>query len=109
MFATLSVFEAEIIAIEAANEVDMLLSGEFRYSGRTDALDPHAVLRIGHVCRIFGVSGLAATLASARDGQAPAPDGMQTGIHGSYRFGPDQRSPVSMVSGDPLSRHSTGS
>ena len=109
LFATLSVFEAEIIAIEAANEVDMLLSGEFRYSGRTDALDPDEVLRIGHVCRILDVTGLAATLASARDEQVPAPDGMQTGIHGSYRFGPDQRSPVSMVSGAPLSRRSTAS
>ena len=109
LFATLSVHEAEIIAIEAANEVDMLLSGEFRYSGRTDALDRDAVLRIGHVCRILGVSGLAATLALARDVDAPAPNGMQTGIHGSYRFGPDQRSMVSMVSGDPLSRRSTAS
>ncbi len=34
----LTVLEAELIAIDAANEIDMHVSGEVRYSGRTDVL-----------------------------------------------------------------------
>ena len=41
--STLSVFESEILAIAAANEVEMHLSGEVRYSGRPDDIKGLAV------------------------------------------------------------------
>ena len=94
---TLSVHEAEIIAIEAANEVDMHRSGEFRYTGRTDALPPEAMVQIAHVCRALGVDGLAATLAQAREREVPVPAALRTGMQVSYRFGPDRRTAVPMV------------
>jgi hypothetical protein len=100
--ATLSVFEAETIAIEAANELDMLLSGEARYCGRTDAIGSGGLRRIDHVCRILGVSGLHNALVLARAGQAPVQPGLGTGMRGSYRIAPDKRSVVSMVSPAPL-------
>jgi len=102
MFATLSIFEAETVAIEAANELDMILSGEFRYCGRTDAIESGALRRIDHVCGILGVGGLHDALVMARAGQAPAQSGLSTGMRGSYRIGPDRRSLVSMVSPAPL-------
>ncbi len=102
MFPTLSIFEAETIVIEAANELDMLLSGEFRYSGRTDAIESGALRRIDHVCRILGVNGLHDALVLARAAQAPLPPGLGTGMQGSYRIAPDKRSAVSMVSPAPL-------
>jgi hypothetical protein len=104
MFPTLSIFEAETIVIEAANELDMLLSGEFRYSGRTDAIESGALRRIDHVCRILGVNGLHDALVLARAAQAPLPPGLGTGMQGSYRIAPDKRSAVSMVSPAPLPR-----
>lgn len=65
----LSLFDAEIVAIAAANEVDMYLSGEYRYTqrdkpGHEDApgLLPEMTL-ILQVCQTLGVAGLAATLA----------------------------------------------
>ncbi len=101
--ATLSVFEAESIAIEAANELEMALSGEVRYSGRTDAMGSSALRRVAHVCRTLGVTGLHDALALARAaGQAPVPPGLGTGMQGSYRIARDKRSIVSMVSPAPL-------
>ena len=100
--STLSVLDAETIAVEAANELDMILSGEVRYSGRTAALGSGALRRIEHVCRMLGVHGLHAALAFARDGQPPVQPGLGTGIRGSYRIAPDRRSRVSMVSPAPL-------
>ncbi len=103
MLATLSVFEAETIAIDAANELEMTLSGEIRYSGRTDAIGSAALRRIDHVCRTLGVTGLHDALALARAaGQASVPPGLGTGVQGSYRIARDKRSVVSMVSPAPL-------
>ena len=99
---TLSVLEAEIIAIEAANELDLLLSGEVRYSGQTDVIGQDALRRIDHVCRILGVTGLHDSLAPARAALVPVQPGLATGMQGSYRIAPDRRSVVSMVSPAPL-------
>jgi hypothetical protein len=97
--STLSVPEAEIIAIAAANEIDMHLSGEFRYSGRKDEIKPAAMERIGSVCELLGVSGLAATLAQARSTSAAVPPALMTSRQSSYRVMRGKQSPVSMRSG----------
>jgi GT2 family glycosyltransferase len=81
----LPVLEAEILAIAAANEIDMRLSGEIRYSDRKDALAPGLVRQIAQVCEILGVSGLAETLAQARQNCAAAPVELVTNARGSYR------------------------
>jgi hypothetical protein len=82
------VFEAEIVVIEAANEIDMLTAGEFRYSGRTDAIGDDDVARIAHVCQVLGVEGLLATLLAARERERglAVPAALQTGVHASYRL-----------------------
>jgi glycosyltransferase involved in cell wall biosynthesis len=99
---TISLADAEITAIAAANEVDMHLSGEFRYSGRTDEVLPHMTAQIVHVCRMLGVDGLAETLLQAeRQAVAVEPEFL-TRISFSYRVGPDKRSVVRMV-GDAVS------
>jgi len=84
--STLSVLDAEIMAIAAANEVDMRLSGEFRYSGRTDALKPPVVRQIAQVCAILGVSGLSDTLVQAEESDAPVRPELMTNIPASYRI-----------------------
>jgi GT2 family glycosyltransferase len=81
----LPVLEAQTLAIAAANEIDMHLSGEVRYSGRTDALAPGAVGRIAQVCQFLGVSGLADTLEQARLSCAAAPAELMANERGSYR------------------------
>ena len=58
----LSIEDAEILAIVAANVVDMHLSGEFRYSGRRDVETRDAGDLMTHACEILGVPGLAETL-----------------------------------------------
>ena len=85
---TLSVFEAETLALVAANEIDMHLSGEFRYSGRSDAISEAAMVRIEHVCRTIGADGLYVTLQQARAARAAVADGLQTHLSGSYRISP---------------------
>jgi GT2 family glycosyltransferase len=80
-----SIREAEILAIAAANEVDMALSGEARYSGRTDLLKPEVTRRIAAVCEILGVGGLAQTLTAARQSHAVARPELSTKMRGSYR------------------------
>ncbi|MEO7762072.1 MAG: glycosyltransferase [Casimicrobiaceae bacterium] len=98
-YDTLSIFEAEILALEAANEIDMHLSGEFRYTGRDDEISPRRFEEIAQVCRIIGVPGLSATLETARSGRLPVATVLQTGHQGSYRFQPGQQAVVGMVDG----------
>jgi hypothetical protein len=93
--------DAEVFAIAAANEIDMHLSGEFRYSGRGDAL-PHAAMRhIERVCGVLGVPGLYETLATATREQAAVPSHLVTRIGGSYRISADKQHAVPMVSISP--------
>jgi GT2 family glycosyltransferase len=87
LLSTLSVFAAEIMAIWAANEVDMMLSGEVRYSGRTDTLKPWIVQAMVQVCETLGVSGLSRTLVEAQQRHATAPPELMTHRHSSYRIG----------------------
>jgi GT2 family glycosyltransferase len=89
--STLSVLDGEIMAIAAANEVDMHLSGEFRYSGRTDAIKPHVVRQIAQVCEVLGVSGLSDTLAQAEQSERAARPELVTNIRSSYRIARAER------------------
>lgn len=57
--------EAYLAAIEAANELDMRLSGEYQRSGRPAELAPQAAARHGEILRLLGVGGMAATLEAA--------------------------------------------
>ena len=100
--STISVADAEITAIAAANEVDMHLNGEFRYSGRTDGIRPQVTEQIAHVCRVLGVGGLAETLLQAQRQPTAVKPELLTGITFSYRVGPDKRSVVRMM-GDAVS------
>lgn len=95
--ATLTVAEAEIVAMEAANEVDMHLAGEFRYSGRNDGLSEAAVARIGEVCALLGVPGLHATLVAARATHAGVPGRLLTRQPVSYRIRPDRQGAARMA------------
>ena len=64
--ATLSIPEAEVLAIEAANEIEMHLSGEFARSGRTDGIGEGTLRRIEHVTQVLGAGAMAETLRQAR-------------------------------------------
>jgi GT2 family glycosyltransferase len=97
MLRTISVADAEVIAIHAANEVDMHLSGEFRYSGRSDGIGPQGKEQIVHVCRLLGVDALAQTLLQAQANMLEVAPECRTGLSYSYRVGPDKRSFVPMV------------
>ena len=98
----LSVADAEVLAMAAANEVDMHLSGEFRYSGRTDGLPSNTTELIAHVCRLLGVDGLAETLRQAQRESTEVKPELRTGVPLSYRVAADKRSLVRMI-GDDLS------
>jgi len=64
----------------------MLTAGEFRYTGRSDAIGEAKLARIAHVCRVLGVEGLHGTLISAREHErvTSVPEALRTGIHASY-------------------------
>lgn len=95
--AAATVLDAEVLALVAANEVDMHLSGEIRYTGRADVLPDASIEAIQRTCRTLGVDGLAHTLTLSRSEGVPVGPQLATGQHASYRFGPDRRTPVPMV------------
>lgn len=93
----LTLLEAEALAIAAANEVDMHLSGEFRYSGRGDALSAEAMHQIEQVCLVLGTSGLYQTLATIAGAEgAPLPQFL-TRIPASYRISGDKHNAILMT------------
>jgi len=96
--STLSVPEAETLMVVAANELDMYLSGEIRYTGRTDLIDPGTMQLIAHVCDVLGVDGLYHSLNREQEHAAPAPSDFMTSVRFSYRIGQDRRSAVGMAS-----------
>lgn len=55
--ATMSDIDTAILAL--ANDTDMILSGEVRATGRTDAGDGAAVSKADDICRLLGVPGMA--------------------------------------------------
>ena len=55
--ATMSDVDTSIIAL--ANYTDMNLSGEMRFTGRTDAADGAALSKAHDICQVLGVPGMA--------------------------------------------------
>ncbi|MET0346637.1 MAG: glycosyltransferase [Casimicrobiaceae bacterium] len=99
--AQLSILDAEVAVIAAANELDMHWSGEFRYSGRRDEIGEDAFRRIGDVCAMLGLPGLFEALAIARSDHSEEVTRMlKTGITASYRIGADRGSAVAMAVND---------
>jgi GT2 family glycosyltransferase len=95
--ADLFVLDAEVLALVAANEIDMNLSGEIRYSGRADAIAPALTQAIAQVCSVLGVEGLARTLVQARLEARDVPATFVTHLDASYRIAADRRGIVPMV------------
>ena len=96
-FENISILDAEILAISAANEVDMHLSGEYRYTKRTDAPPPQVLQAMFETCHTLGAIGLAETLRQTPLEQAPVQAQFVTRTTGSYRIGQDRQHVVSMV------------
>ena len=94
---TLSIAEAEVVAMVAANELDMHMSGEIRYCGRADLLPSTLTAQIGEVCATLGVPGLHRTLMREQAREAAVPREWQTGLRESYRIDPERRAPVTMA------------
>jgi hypothetical protein len=93
----ISMLDAEILAIAVANEVDMHLSGEYRYTKRTDAPPPQVLQAMFETCRTLGAGGLAESLRQTPVQQAPVQAELITRMTGSYRIGQDGQHAVSMV------------
>ncbi len=96
-----SLLDAEVLAIAAANEVDMHLSGEYRYTQRADVPAPHVMQAMLDTCRTLGAAGLAKTLQQLSTAQAPVPLQFVTATKGSYRISQDRQNAVGMVSNVP--------
>jgi hypothetical protein len=96
--STLSIPEAETLAVVAANELDMYLSGEVRYSGRTDLIEPAAMNLIAHVCEVLAVNGLCDALRHEQARTASVPREFMTSVRASYRIAQDRRGAVPMAS-----------
>jgi Glycosyltransferase like family 2 len=58
----LTVADGELLAITAANDIDMHLSGEFRFSGRRDMDAANVLAPIAQVSTMLGIPGLGETL-----------------------------------------------
>jgi hypothetical protein len=97
----ISILDAEILAIAAANEVDMHLSGEYRYTNRTDSPAPKVMQAMFDACQTLGVSGLAETVRQPPAVQMPVQAQLVTRTTGSYRIAQDRQHAVSMVSAVP--------
>lgn len=82
-----SLRDVEIAAIEAANEIDMRLSGEYDYSGRPAEIGSEKVLRLVRILELLGVRGMACTLDRALVATRNVPPELVTGINMSYRIG----------------------
>lgn len=95
---TLTTHDAEVLMIVAANEIDMYLSGEVRYSGRADTLASATLDAIDAVAVRLRVPGLALSLRRAIATTAPVAPELQTRTFASYRIGGRTPAPVSMVS-----------
>ena len=89
----LSIDEAEIVVLVAANDADMALSGEYRYTGRRSRVDAAGLALVRDVCRILGTEGLAATLERARE-IPDAPPEVRAGSRMSYRIVGLERKPM---------------
>lgn len=64
---SLNMVGAAVVALLAANEADMRLSGEYAATGRPAEIDPRGLDRIGEALSPFGIDGLAQTARPAAD------------------------------------------
>lgn len=83
--------DAELLLLDAANEVDMLLSFEVATSGRQDLLAEPLLARVLDACQRAGAPGLGQTLEHQRAALAatPASDRITLRLHpapGSFRL-----------------------
>jgi hypothetical protein len=82
----LTLAEALALAIEAANETDMRLAGEYRATGRAPEISERGMALIGEVLERLGAPGLAAAAASERgDGPGGSVFG-QARLHQAFRL-----------------------
>jgi hypothetical protein len=83
-----TVFEAEVEMIALANEIDMYLSGETRYSPpRNDEMTPAQLDMADKICGIIGVNGMSlCPLQGRNDNRLPPPINLLTKQNMSYRF-----------------------
>ncbi|HET9046777.1 MAG TPA: glycosyltransferase [Casimicrobiaceae bacterium] len=93
----MSLPEAEVAVVDAANELDMHLSGEFRYSKRSDMMTADAFHRVVEVCALLELPGLHASLARARDDRTDVAPTLVTSMPMSYRISRDRGGAVAMA------------
>ncbi len=85
--AALPVDTAALVVIDAANEVDMLISWEVAMTGRTDLMPDERLKAYDAVLPYVGLPGLAATLRELRADAAPWPGTeFEPGMKASLRF-----------------------
>ncbi len=82
----LSIPEAEVLMLVAANEIEMHLSGEFRYTGRKDSIHPVLLDPIREICQLLGAEGLATTLEIAMAESPTMATELVIGPKESFRF-----------------------
>ncbi|MDQ3268094.1 MAG: hypothetical protein M3P47_05140, partial [Pseudomonadota bacterium] len=84
----ITIFDAELQMIALANEIDMYLSGETRYSPpRNDEMTPAQLDIAGKICEIIGVSGMSRSLQQGgNDKRLPPPLSLLTQQNMSYQL-----------------------
>jgi hypothetical protein len=82
----LTLHETWALAIGAANEADMLLSGEYRASGRPREIAPAGLALLADVLTLAGAPGLAASADGAPGEGTQGPLLGFSPLHGSFRL-----------------------
>jgi hypothetical protein len=82
----LSILDAEILAIEAANEIDMHLSGEFKFSGRRDMVPDRIVELMAYACDAIDVPGLVETVRAKSRNLSMTPSDAASENRQSFRL-----------------------
>lgn len=84
----ITIFDAEVKMIALANEIDMYLSGETKYSApRYDEMTPTELDMTDKICGIIGIRGMSHSLQQGRnDNRLPPPLNLLTKQNMSYRL-----------------------
>jgi hypothetical protein len=83
---SLTILEAQALAVEAANEVDMRLAGEYRACGRPPMIGDGALAFLTAVLQAVDLGALAADAASPPGEIAPAAILGFSPLHTSFRL-----------------------
>lgn len=83
----LTTHQAELLMLVAANELDMHLSGEVRYTGRTDGIQPQLLALIDATATRIGAIGLVVALRRCLAESRSVDPAWQAGVRTSYRIG----------------------